>query len=190
MVYVAHHADAVPYAANITQLTEYTETIHTQCGTDTCVAQEIWVQPVYKSGAEVLKKGLVQCKGARLLLADILHHRDVLLKLRAGVIYVDLFRPVDDGQYPTFSGLGPHGIVLAINTSTASQGDTIVLSATQSSEAVLSSHAHTYCLCSSLWVGYPYGCHSLRSEPWLTPVCDSTCRRSDESINNMALLSS
>ncbi|XRM40205.1 hypothetical protein ABZX51_003525 [Aspergillus tubingensis] len=129
MVYVAHHADAVPYAANITQLTEYTGTIHTQCGTDTCVAQEIWVQPVYKSGTEVLKKGLIQRKGARLLLADILHHRDVLLKLRAGVIYVHLFRSVDDGQqYPTFPGLGPHGIELAINTSTASQGDTMMRS--------------------------------------------------------------
>lgn len=49
------------------------------------------MQPVYKSGAEVLKKGLIQRKGARLFLADVLHHRDVLLKLRAGVIYVDLF---------------------------------------------------------------------------------------------------
>lgn len=86
------------------------------------------MQPVYKSGAEVLKEGLIQRKGARLLLADILHHRDVLLKLRAGVIYVDLFRPVNDGQYPTFPGMGPHGIELVVNTSTASQGDTMMRS--------------------------------------------------------------
>lgn len=62
MMYVAHHADAAPYAE--TPRCRYTG---------------------YKPGAEVLQKGSMRREGARPL-ADILHVSDVSLKLRDGVL--------------------------------------------------------------------------------------------------------
>ncbi|CAG7971979.1 unnamed protein product [Penicillium salamii] len=110
---VAHHADAAPYTANITQLPMRVY------GDD---AYPVWHRRLtppetprcrytgYKPGAEVLKKGSIRREGARPLLTDILHLRDVPLELRDSfIIYVDIFRPVEDGQYPTIMNWSPYG---------------------------------------------------------------------------------
>ncbi|MGN1155407.1 MAG: CocE/NonD family hydrolase [Agathobacter sp.] len=58
----------------------------------------------------LLKKGSIRMKGAKALECDILFERDVPIKLRDGVtIYTDIFRPVDDGQYPALVALSPYG---------------------------------------------------------------------------------
>lgn len=112
-VTVAHHAEAAPYAANITQVPMRVY------GDD---AYPVWHRRMtppetprcrytgYKPGTEILKKGSIRREGARPLQTDILHLRDVPLKLRDGVvIYVDIFRPVEDGQYPTILNWSPYG---------------------------------------------------------------------------------
>ena len=110
---VAHSADAAPYAANITQLPLRVY------GDD---AYPVWHRRLtppetprcrytgFKPGKEILKKGSIRREGAMPLATDILHLRDVPLSLRDGVIiYVDIFRPVEDGQYPTILNWSPYG---------------------------------------------------------------------------------
>lgn len=58
----------------------------------------------------LLKKGSIRMKGAKPLACDILLERDVPIVLRDGItIYIDIFRPVEDGQYPALVALSPYG---------------------------------------------------------------------------------
>ncbi|WP_162177881.1 CocE/NonD family hydrolase [Halotalea alkalilenta] len=66
--------------------------------------------PGFHPERTILKKGTIRREGARPLSCDILFERDVPLTLRDGVtIYTDIFRPVDDGQYPAIIAWSPYG---------------------------------------------------------------------------------
>lgn len=110
---VAHQAEAAPYTANITLLPMRVY------GDD---AYPVWHRRLtppetprcrytgYEPRTEILKKGSIRRDGAKPLLNDILHLRDVPLTLRDGIIiYVDIFRPVKDGHYPTILNWSPYG---------------------------------------------------------------------------------
>ncbi len=66
--------------------------------------------PGFKPGTTVLKKGTVKQKGAAPLWCDILHERDLAVKLRDGVtIYTDIFRPVGNEKVPAVIAWSPYG---------------------------------------------------------------------------------
>lgn len=66
--------------------------------------------PGFKQETIILKAGSVRRKGAKPLSCDILLERDVPIKLRDGVtIYADIFRPVEDGNYPAILAWSPYG---------------------------------------------------------------------------------
>lgn len=66
--------------------------------------------PGFKSEKLILKKGTIRREGAKPLTCDILMERDVPIKLRDGVtIYADIFRPVEDGDYPAILVWSPYG---------------------------------------------------------------------------------
>lgn len=66
--------------------------------------------PGFKQETIVLKKGTVRREGAMPLPCDILLQRDVAITLRDGTtIYADVFRPVEDGQYPAIMAWSPYG---------------------------------------------------------------------------------
>ena len=61
-------------------------------------------------GKHVLRKGHLRRPGARPLSCDILFEPDVAVDLRDGtVIYTDILRPVEEGQYPAIVSWGPFG---------------------------------------------------------------------------------
>ncbi|MVA57344.1 CocE/NonD family hydrolase [Agrobacterium vitis] len=58
----------------------------------------------------ILKKGSTQREGGMPLKSDVLVERDVAVTLRDGVtIRADLYRPVEEGQYPAIIGWSPYG---------------------------------------------------------------------------------
>lgn len=58
----------------------------------------------------VLKKGSVHLEGGMPLQSDVLVEQDVPVTLRDGVtIRVDLYRPVEEGEYPAIIGWSPYG---------------------------------------------------------------------------------
>lgn len=58
----------------------------------------------------VLPAGSVRRQGAKPLATDILMEKDVPVTLRDGtVIYTDVFRPVEEGQYPALLAWSPYG---------------------------------------------------------------------------------
>lgn len=66
--------------------------------------------PGFNPGEEILKKGTIRRNGAMPLPCDIYLERDVSIMLRDGtVIYVDIFRPVNHGKYPTLLSWSPYG---------------------------------------------------------------------------------
>lgn len=66
--------------------------------------------PGFKQETVILKKGTVRREGAMPLPCDILLERDTPITLRDGtVIYADVFRPVEDGQYPAIMAWSPYG---------------------------------------------------------------------------------
>lgn len=64
----------------------------------------------FKTETMILKRGTVRREGARPLECDILFEKDVPVTLRDGtIIYVDIFRPVDDEKHPALMAWSPYG---------------------------------------------------------------------------------
>lgn len=64
----------------------------------------------FKPETQILKKGSIRRDGALPLPSDILFERDVAITLRDGtVIYADIFRPVEEGNYPAIMAWSPYG---------------------------------------------------------------------------------
>lgn len=66
--------------------------------------------PGLQERSYVLKKGSVHLEGGMPLQADIRVDQDVAVTMRDGVkIRVDVYRPVEDGNYPAIMGWSPYG---------------------------------------------------------------------------------
>ncbi len=65
---------------------------------------------VFKTETMILKAGTIRREGAKPLTCDILFEKDVPVTLRDGtVIYVDIFRPVDELRHPAIMAWSPYG---------------------------------------------------------------------------------
>ena len=83
--------------------------------------QKVWFRRALPSGSprardnashgkQILRKGHLRRRGALPLSCDILFEPDVPVTLRDGaVIYTDIFRPVEDGEYAAIVSWGPFG---------------------------------------------------------------------------------
>lgn len=64
----------------------------------------------FKQESTILKAGTIRRKGAMALPCDIRMDRDVEIALRDGtVIYADIFRPTENGNYPAILAWSPYG---------------------------------------------------------------------------------
>ncbi|MBB4008175.1 CocE/NonD family hydrolase [Allorhizobium taibaishanense] len=66
--------------------------------------------PGFNERSYVLKNGSVHLEGGMPLQSDVWVDQDVPVKMRDGVtIRVDIYRPVEEGQYPSIMGWSPYG---------------------------------------------------------------------------------
>lgn len=64
----------------------------------------------FKTETMILKAGTIRREGALPLTCDILFEKDIPVELRDGtIIYVDIFRPVDDEKHPAIMAWSPYG---------------------------------------------------------------------------------
>ena len=64
----------------------------------------------FNPGSTVLKKGVCLEKGAMPLPCDIIHDRDIVLKMRDGArLYADVFRPAAEDKVPAIVNFSPYG---------------------------------------------------------------------------------
>ena len=64
----------------------------------------------FNPSSTIIEKGTCYQKGAMPLPCDIIHDKDVALKMRDGVtIYADVFRPVTDESIPAIVNFSPYG---------------------------------------------------------------------------------